>query len=484
MSTMTEVKSKTQPQSDIAENKSTSIPFNQLRRSDENMRTVHPEESPADKQLISSIRANGILQNLVVFPTGKDTFEIPAGGRRFGALEYLVKYGEIPSDFLVNCVVVDSNNATDVSLVENYQRLAPHPADTFLAFEKLISNGATVKDVARSYGITEAKVNQFLRLAGLHPELMELFKSDKFNLDQAMAYASTADQALQIATFKVFGESTNTNGDRIRNALNENRCSSDTALAQFVTVDAYKEAGGSLEVDLFTDVANLFDLSLLIELAEKKLQDAADELTGWKWVETSIEGVHGLYRFGRIPHQQSEVPMDIVSKLQAYKDRIDVLEEFDWEEGTDENEKLCKEYDELEEKVQRLEDDIDTNYRVYDPEDMKYAGCIVAFDQSSGELITYTGLMNQEDELAYKKRGEDHSESDHSDDGKHPVATTTSTKAEKPNLSGALISDLGKYRRAIIRSALVENPETARNFFEFQLCTQVCLLYTSPSPRD
>ena len=42
---------------------------------------------PADAQLMASILADGILQNLVVINTeaGDDTFEVIAGGRRLAA---------------------------------------------------------------------------------------------------------------------------------------------------------------------------------------------------------------------------------------------------------------------------------------------------------------------------------------------------------------------------------------------------------------
>ena len=41
------------------------IPFNKLVRSPKNVRVVNPDIS-ADRELIANIRANGVLQNLVV----------------------------------------------------------------------------------------------------------------------------------------------------------------------------------------------------------------------------------------------------------------------------------------------------------------------------------------------------------------------------------------------------------------------------------
>lgn len=78
------------------------IPLSRLRRSPENVRTVSADNA-ADKELIASIREVGLLQNLVVrrwpiLPPPADRpedqiYEVPAGGRRLGAMQYLVESG-------------------------------------------------------------------------------------------------------------------------------------------------------------------------------------------------------------------------------------------------------------------------------------------------------------------------------------------------------------------------------------------------------
>src|SRR5215831_14783753 len=71
------------------------IPFNKLMLSEANVRRLHVDNAIED--LANDIERRGLLQSLNVRPvvdnSGEQTgmFEIPAGGRRFRALELLVK---------------------------------------------------------------------------------------------------------------------------------------------------------------------------------------------------------------------------------------------------------------------------------------------------------------------------------------------------------------------------------------------------------
>ena len=71
------------------------IPFNKLVLSQSNVRRIKAGVSIED--LAASIARRGLIQSISVFPVvdaeGNETgmFEVPAGGRRFRALELLVK---------------------------------------------------------------------------------------------------------------------------------------------------------------------------------------------------------------------------------------------------------------------------------------------------------------------------------------------------------------------------------------------------------
>ena len=81
-----------------------------------------------------------MLQGLSVRPvidqTGADTdmFEIPAGARRYRALELLVWQKRLAKTAPVPCVVREGGIAEEDSLAENVQRAPLHPLDQFRAF--------------------------------------------------------------------------------------------------------------------------------------------------------------------------------------------------------------------------------------------------------------------------------------------------------------------------------------------------------------
>jgi ParB family chromosome partitioning protein len=123
-----------------------SIPLNKLMPSPRNVRRSSDEQ--ADAQLKADIAARGLLQNLVVAPIKKPrgSFTVEAGGRRLRALLSLVDDGVLDATHEVSCLVIGGGAAAaqEVSLAENFQRLAMNPADECLAFGQLIEQGATV----------------------------------------------------------------------------------------------------------------------------------------------------------------------------------------------------------------------------------------------------------------------------------------------------------------------------------------------------
>jgi ParB family chromosome partitioning protein len=69
-------------------------------------------------------------------------FEVPAGGRRFRALELLVKQKRMNKTQPVPCVVRTDGLAEEDSLAENVQRVALHPLDQFSRLPDLARQGA------------------------------------------------------------------------------------------------------------------------------------------------------------------------------------------------------------------------------------------------------------------------------------------------------------------------------------------------------
>ena len=434
------------------------VPLDHLIASPDNVRTLRPKKDPADKQLIASILATGVIQNLIVIAAsdGREQYEVVAGERRRLALAHLAATGAIEPDTPVRCVVRERIDAVAVSLAENDIRKAMHPADRHAAYAQLIKDGASEADVARQHGITASEVRQILRLSALAPALLKYFRSDRLSFDTALAFASTPDQTRQRAVFKALGGRPDVSPHAVRNALRQTRAVADSAAALFVGLDAYREAGGLTEDDLFEGTTHLVDLPLLSRLVDEQLERAAALLTGWGWVETAYPEQTNLYRYARLPRTAGEVPETLATELASLKEREATLNATD---GGDLTEEQDAEYDAVFERIDAIESIIDSEHSHYDEADRLHAGCIVSFHPTTGELAVHKGLQRPEDRRA---RREAQADADGTSD--ELMAFT------QPKAPGVFARDMGLYRRAAIRATLARTPDTALTLLHFHLC--------------
>ena len=121
------------------------IPFNKLVLSQSNVRRV--KAGVSIDELAESIARRGLIQSLHVRPVldadGTETgmFEVPAGGRRYRALELLAKQKRPAKTTPVPCVVSDANSnilVDEVSLVENMERAPLNPRQRRRAVHDLV----------------------------------------------------------------------------------------------------------------------------------------------------------------------------------------------------------------------------------------------------------------------------------------------------------------------------------------------------------
>src|SRR5256714_6184168 len=128
------------------------IPFNKLVLSQSNVRRL--KAGVSIEELAEDIANRTLLQSLTVRPVldsdGQETgmFEVPAGGRRFRALELLVTQRRMAKTQPVPCVVRDGGIAEDDSLAENDERVGLHPLDQFRAFQSLRAGGMSEEEIA------------------------------------------------------------------------------------------------------------------------------------------------------------------------------------------------------------------------------------------------------------------------------------------------------------------------------------------------
>lgn len=150
------------------------IALNRLIPTHENVRRVVLNVG----KLAGSIKAVGLLQNLVVSPTNDEQFIVECGERRRRALLLLVQQGEIPPNFPVPCYITRADRQL-VNIAENTSREDVPIWHLGLRFISMMEAGYSGSAIADGIGKTRSYVSQCKALAeGLHPNVIPIL--DKF----------------------------------------------------------------------------------------------------------------------------------------------------------------------------------------------------------------------------------------------------------------------------------------------------------------
>jgi len=129
------------------------------------------------QELADSIRAQGIIEPIVVRPNGDNTYEIIAGERRWRASQ-LAGLDAVP------CVVrnYSDEQAAEVTLIENIQREDLNPIEHARALSCLIDDFFyTHEEVAAAVGKSRTKVTNMLRLLHLDESVQSLLIERKLS---------------------------------------------------------------------------------------------------------------------------------------------------------------------------------------------------------------------------------------------------------------------------------------------------------------
>ena len=153
-------------------------------------------DDEALQELAASIRAQGVMQPIVLRSVGENRYEIIAGERRWRATQ-LAGLDKIP------CVIKEVNDeaAVAMSLIENIQREDLNPMEEALALQRLIEEfDLTHQQVAETVGKSRVAVSNFLRLINLAPEVTQMLVHGDIEMGHARALLSlTNDQQGKLA---------------------------------------------------------------------------------------------------------------------------------------------------------------------------------------------------------------------------------------------------------------------------------------------
>lgn len=363
------------------------IPFNKLVLSQSNVRRIKAGISIED--LAEDIARRTLLQSLNVRPVldaeGQETgmFEVPAGGRRYRALELLVKQKRLVRTAPVPCVVRDADadvSAEEDSLAENVQRAALHPLDQFRAFQTFREQGQSDEDIAARFFVSVNVVKQRLRLASVAPSLLDVYAEDGMTLEQLMAFTVTGDHARQEQVWETVSKSGNDEAYQIRRMLTESTVRASDRRAQFVGVEAYEAAGGTVLRDLFEsdDGGWLQDVPLLERLVTDKLKTEAETIAaeGWKWIDVAIcfpyGHDHGMRELAGVP---ADLTADEQSTYDALRSEYATLE-AKYQDADELPDEVDVRLGEIEEAIAAFEN----RPHVFDPAEIVHAGAFVSID--------------------------------------------------------------------------------------------------------
>ena len=454
------------------------IPFNKLVLSQSNVRRV--KAGISIEQLAESIAQRTLLQSLsvraVVDADGTETgmFEVPAGGRRYRALELLVKQKRMAKTQPVPCVVRDGGIAEDDSLAENDERVGLHPLDQFRAFQILRDGGMSEQDIAARHFVTPAIVKQRLRLASVSPKLHDVYAEDGMTLEQLMAFSVTGDHAHQEQVWDNVSRSQNDEPYQIRRMLTEHTVRASDRRAQFVGLDAYEQAGGVVLRDLFQhdDGGWLQDVPLLDRMVTEKLRIEAEAIAseGWKWITVAVDFPYGQSNgLRQLDGQLAELTEEERATLDALNAEYARIE-TDYQDADE----LPDGIDQRLGEIEAARSVFEARSLIYDPADIARAGTFVSID-AEGVLAIDRGYVRPEDEVSHVPDSDADAGGETVDNRepgtiKRAVITVGGASTEpvdeddddavKP-LPDRLVTELTAHRTLALRDALANNPAVA-----------------------
>ena len=156
-------------------------------------------DEAALNELAESIKAQGVMQPIVVRSISADQFEIVAGERRWRASQ-IAGLDSIPA--LVRDI--SDETAIAMALIENIQRENLNPMEEARALKRLQSEfDLSQQEVANAVGKSRPVIANFLRLLSLEPGAAELLESGQIDAGHAKVLLALEGSQQVMAARKV-----------------------------------------------------------------------------------------------------------------------------------------------------------------------------------------------------------------------------------------------------------------------------------------
>ncbi|MBY5923461.1 ParB/RepB/Spo0J family partition protein [Ferrimonas balearica] len=176
------------------------LPVEALRRG-----VYQPRRDMSDEaleELASSIKAQGVIQPIIVRQLAGDRYEIIAGERRWRAAQ-MAGLDTVP------CLIkqVEDNAAVAIALIENIQREDLNAMEEAIALKRLADEfELTHAQVAEAVGKSRATVTNLMRLNSLNEEVKTLLEHGDIDMGHARALLALNGDAQTLAARQVAGK--------------------------------------------------------------------------------------------------------------------------------------------------------------------------------------------------------------------------------------------------------------------------------------
>ena len=175
------------------------VPVDRVQRGKYQPRTDMHEE--ALQELANSIKAQGVMQPIIIRPISSDKYEIIAGERRWRASQ-IVGLDTIPAIIKP----VGDEAAIAMSLIENIQRENLNPIEEAMALKRLQDEfELTQQEVADAVGKSRTSVTNLIRLIGLSIDVRRMLEHGDLEMGHARALLSLPDMQQSEAARAVVG---------------------------------------------------------------------------------------------------------------------------------------------------------------------------------------------------------------------------------------------------------------------------------------
>jgi ParB family transcriptional regulator, chromosome partitioning protein len=163
------------------------LPLDRIVSNPEQPRLEFDEDSL--QELAASIREHGVLQPILVRPTGNNQYQLIAGERRWRASKIagLDKISALVEE-------IDDETALEISIIENLQREDLSPLDEASMYDRMIrEHGYSVRKLAQKLGKDKGYLENRLRLADAPQEVRALVSVRKDTLSHAYELLKVED---------------------------------------------------------------------------------------------------------------------------------------------------------------------------------------------------------------------------------------------------------------------------------------------------